>query len=68
MNLNNPPKFYGIVLLIICLTTLVGVGRVSWDDAVPLYTGIMGYLVGNGIAAYRDEPVTPAIGRKNRGQ
>lgn len=66
MNLNNPPKFYGIVLLIVCLTFLIGVGRVSWDDAVPIYTAIMGYLVGNGIAAYRGEDVTPALGRRKR--
>ena len=68
MNINNPPKFYGIILMIAALTLLVAIARVEWDQAAPVFTAIMGYLVGNGVAARNGEDVTPAIGRKKRGE
>lgn len=68
MNINNPPKFYGIILMILALTLLLILERVEWVDAAPVYTAIMGYLIGNGIAARRDEDVTPALGRRKRGE
>jgi hypothetical protein len=68
VNINNPPKFYGVLVMVLAVTLLVAMGRVEWDSADALYTAILGYLVGNGVAAKNDQPVEPIIGRKKRGE
>lgn len=66
MNVNNPPKFLLIGLTLISLTVMVLAGKISFGDAAPFYTLIVGYLIGNGIAAARNEPVQPALGARNK--
>lgn len=62
MNVNNPPKLYGILLTILGLFVLVGIGRVGFSEVLPIITLIVGYLVGNGVAAKRGDPVEPVLG------
>jgi len=64
LNLNNPPKFYIVVLALICITILMATGTVESDAGLGLLGLIVGYAVGNGVAARAGEPVEPIIGRK----
>lgn len=63
LNLNNPPKFYIVVLSLICITILMVVGTVDSEAGLGLLGLIVGYAVGNGIAARDGDPVEPIIGR-----
>lgn len=63
LNLNNPPKFYIVVLSLICITILMIFGTIDSDAGLGLLGLIVGYAVGNGIAAKDNEPVEPIIGR-----
>ena len=62
LNLNNPPKFYIIIVTLICLTILMVTNTISAEaDLVPIGM-IVGYAVGNGIAARNNQPIEPVIG------
>lgn len=65
LNLNNPPKFYIVILSLICITVLMVVGTVDSDAGLGLLGLIVGYAVGNGIAARDGDAVEPIIGRKD---
>lgn len=62
MNLNNPPKFYIVVLSLICITLLMMTATIDSDAGLGLLGLIVGYGVGNGIAARTGVPVVPMIG------
>lgn len=63
LNLNNPPKFWIVVLALLCITILMVTGTMDSDAGLGLLGLIVGYAVGNGIAARDNEPVEPIIGR-----
>lgn len=65
MNLNNPPKFYGILVAMLCLSVVFAIGTLSESGYIGLMGLLVGYLVGNGIAAQRGEPVEPAFGESD---
>ena len=58
---NNPPKFYGLALALVCVTVLLAIGRVDSGAGLGVIGTIVGYCAGNGIAARRGEPVEPAV-------
>lgn len=62
LNLNNPPKFYIVILSLLCITVLMIVGTIDSDAGLGLLGLIVGYAVGNGIAARDGDPVEPMIG------
>ena len=62
LNLNNPPKFYIVVLSLLCITVLMVSGTIESEAGLGLIGLIVGYAVGNGIAAKNHEPVEPIIG------
>lgn len=62
LNLNNPPKFYIVILSLLCITILMIVGTIDSDAGLGLLGLIVGYAVGNGIAAKDGDPVEPIIG------
>lgn len=64
INLNNPPKFYVVVLALICITVLIITGSIEGEAGVGLLGLIVGYAVGNGIAARQGEPIEPIIGER----
>lgn len=66
LNLNNPPKFYIVVLALVCITVLMIFGTIDSDAGLGLLGLIVGYAVGNGIAARQDEPIEPIIGHGHR--
>jgi hypothetical protein len=62
VNLNNPPKFYGVLVAMILLSTVFALDKLTESAYVGLMGLLVGYLVGNGIAATRGEPVEPMLG------
>ena len=64
MTLQNPSKALIALVALICVTTLIAVGQIDSDQGLPIITMIVGYAVGNGIAAKKGDPVDPIIGRK----
>ena len=67
MTLQNPSKALIALVALICVTVLIAVGSIDSDQGLPIITMIVGYAVGNGIAARKGEPVEPIIGAKRDG-
>ena len=65
MTLQNPSKALIALVALICITVLIAVGAINPDQGLPIITMIVGYAVGNGIAAKKGAPVDPIIGPKN---
>ena len=65
MTLQNPSKALIALVALICVTVLIAVGSIDSDQGLPIITMIVGYAVGNGIAARKGDPVDPIIGPKN---
>ena len=64
MTIANPSKALIALVGLICITVLMAIGKLDMDNGVPIITLIIGYAVGNGIAARQGEPVQPIIGPK----
>ncbi len=64
MTLQNPSKALIALVALICVTVLIAVGAIDSDQGLPIITMIVGYAVGNGIAARKGDPVDPIIGPK----
>lgn len=64
MTINNIPKLVVALVLSLCMTILMLAGVTSSEAGVPFLTAIGGYILGNGIAAKKDEPVEPIVGRR----
>lgn len=61
-NVNNPPKFYGILIYLAMASVGWFIGRMETVEWIAATGPVIGYLVGNGVAAKRKEPIEPAIG------
>lgn len=66
MNIANPSKAFIALVSLICLTVLIAVDAIDQDAGLPVITAIVGYAIGNGIAAKQGQPVQPIIGRKDK--
>ena len=64
MSLANPSKALIALVGLICITVLIAVDAVAPDAGLPVITAIVGYAIGNGIAAKQGQPVDPIIGKK----
>ena len=62
----NPPKALIALVALICMTVLLGLGKVDTSQGLPVVTMIVGYSVGNGMAALTGKPVDPIIKKKDR--
>ena len=62
MNVNNLPKLLVLLLAMILLTAVFGLGKLSESGYIGLMGLIVGYLVGNGIAARNGDTVEPVLG------
>lgn len=63
MTLTNPPKAVIALAALICITVLLVTDAIGQDAGTGLMGMIVGYAVGNGIAARNGDPVQPIIGR-----
>lgn len=66
MNIVNPSKAFIALVSLVCLTVLIAVNAIDQDAGLPVITAIVGYAIGNGIAARQGQPVDPIIGRKDK--
>lgn len=66
MAISNPSKALIALVGLICVTVLMAVGAIDSQTGMPIITLVMGYAVGNGIAARNNEPVEPIIGPKHK--
>lgn len=64
MNLENPSKALIALVGLVCITILLGLDRIPTEAGTGMIGTILGYAVGNGIAAKSGKPVTPIIGTK----
>lgn len=64
MSITNPSKALIALCALVCLTILMAIGTIDQQTGVPILTMIVGYAIGNGIAAKQGEPVEPIIGKR----
>jgi hypothetical protein len=64
MILQNPSKALIALVALVCVTVLIAVRAIDGNQGLPIITMIVGYAIGNGIAARKGDPVDPIIGRK----
>ena len=67
MRIANPSKAFIALVGLICITVLIAIGKVDMSQGMPVITLVIGYAVGNGIAARSGELVQPIIGPKTDG-
>jgi len=60
----NPSKALIALVGLVCMTVLIAVGQIDQDQGLPIITMIVGYSVGNGMAALTNKPVEPIIKKK----
>jgi hypothetical protein len=66
MNIANPSKAFIALVSLVCLTILIAVDAIDQDAGLPVITAIVGYAIGNGIAAKQGVSVDPIIGKKTK--
>ena len=64
MTISNPPKALIALVGLICLTVLMATNSIEQATGTGLIGSILGYAIGNGIAARSGKPVQPIIGKK----
>ena len=64
MTLANPSKALIALVGLVCLTVLLALGKIDNATGTGMIGTILGYAVGNGIAARTGKPVQPIIGSK----
>lgn len=65
MGVNNPPKFWLLVIVLVGTFVLLGTGSLTSEQGLPIISAIVGYGIGNGIAARAGEPSSPVFGRRS---
>ena len=61
----NPSKALSALVGLVCMTVLIGVKAIDQDQGLPIITMIVGYSIGNGITAMRNQQMEPIIKRKD---
>jgi len=61
----NPSKALIALVGLVCITVLLSIGKLETSEGVPIITMIIGYSVGNGMAALTNKPVEPIIRKKD---
>ena len=64
MTITNPPKALIALVGLICVTVLMAVRAIDSTAGMPIITLVIGYAVGNGVAARSNQTVEPIIGPK----
>lgn len=64
MTITNPPKAFIALIGLICLTVLLAIEAIDKATGTGMIGTILGYAVGNGIAAKTGVRVDPIIGNK----
>ena len=64
MNIANPSKALIALVGLICITVLMVTDSISQDAGIGLLSAVIGYSIGNGIAAKQGVSVDPIISKK----
>jgi hypothetical protein len=64
MTLANPPKALIALVALVLISGLMAIGAIDTDAGIPIFTMIVGYAIGNGMAAKAGVPVDPIIKAK----
>lgn len=64
MTFNNPPKAFLLLVGMLCVTVLMAIGAIDQAAGTAMIGSAMGYIIGNGVAARKGEPVEPVF-KKN---
>ncbi len=64
MTLANPPKALIALVALILISGLRAIGAITTEAGIPIFTMIVGYAIGNGMAAKAGVPVEPIIKAK----
>ena len=64
MKITNPPKALIALVGLVCLTVLMALNSIEEATGTGLIGSILGYAIGNGIAARQGQAVDPIFGRK----
>ena len=67
MQLTNPPKAFIALVGLVCLTVMLAIDAIDNATGTGMIGTILGYAVGNGIAARSGKPADPIIGPKDHG-
>ena len=68
MIISNPPKALIALVGLVCLTVLMALNSIEEATGTGLIGSILGYAIGNGIAARQGQAVDPIFGRKPNGE
>lgn len=63
--IQNSAKLIVAVVVIICCTVLLAVKAIDQGAGMAPIQLVIGYILGNGVAAIKGEPVTQILGRKD---
>ena len=61
----NPSKALIALVGLICITILLSIGKLETSEGVPILTMVIGYSIGNGMAALTNKEVQPIIRKKD---
>ena len=64
MTLANPPKALIALGALVLISGLMAIGAITTEAGIPIFTMIVGYAIGNGMAARAGVPVEPIIKAK----
>lgn len=65
MTVANPSKALVALVAMVCITVLMALERIAAEAATGMLGAIVGYAIGNGIAAAQHQKVTPIIGQRD---
>jgi len=65
MNISNTPKFFLLVLALVCITVLLAVNSIDDSAGLPIISAIVFYGIGNGVAAKSKVDSPKIFGQKN---
>ena len=66
MSIANPSKALIALVALVLISGLMAIEAIDNQTGMPVFTMIVCYAVGNGIAAKRGDQVTPIIGTKGQ--
>lgn len=64
MTVNNAPKLYVALLVVMCCTLLLLFGKIGETAGMTTIGSVIGYILGNGVAARNGDPVEPILKTK----
>jgi len=65
VKVSNPPKALIVLVALLCITALMIVNRLDPDHGLGVIGLIVGYAIGNGIAARDGDPIKPIFDQRD---